>query len=355
MGGDGRARENVEACADTSDCDGCWARARACSCSPSACSPSAQPPGYAVKRDDTPVVARLLPRRQGRHAGALRGAAPRDVRQVCKPQRASARVEPARHARPGRPRGACGPRRPRRSCRPAGRRGDCDLERRIANGRAGLPDLRDVRAAAALQRRRLRAQRHARAGDRRRSRHHDLRHRPAPISDDYYAVAAGGTVVTATLDVRQHRGARGRPARQLGQRARERRPGSSPQSVSTPGPVAGTVYVRIRAVGNAQGELHAHALTRYRGAPDGALRPAARRARDAPLRRHRAARARRVLGAHARRGARARGRRRASSPTARTPTARSPSTTSRSAASAAIRSAPGSCARAARPRRCPAS
>ena len=29
--------------------------------------------------------------------------------------------------------------------------------------------------------------------------------------------------------------------------------GSSPQSVSTPGAVAGTVYVRVRAVGNAQG------------------------------------------------------------------------------------------------------
>jgi hypothetical protein len=29
--------------------------------------------------------------------------------------------------------------------------------------------------------------------------------------------------------------------------------GSSPQSVSTPGPAAGTVYVRIRPVGNAQG------------------------------------------------------------------------------------------------------
>ena len=29
--------------------------------------------------------------------------------------------------------------------------------------------------------------------------------------------------------------------------------GSSPQSVSTPGPVAGTVYVRVRAMGDAQG------------------------------------------------------------------------------------------------------
>ena len=29
--------------------------------------------------------------------------------------------------------------------------------------------------------------------------------------------------------------------------------GSSPQSVTTPGPVSGTVYVRIRAVGNNQG------------------------------------------------------------------------------------------------------
>jgi hypothetical protein len=29
--------------------------------------------------------------------------------------------------------------------------------------------------------------------------------------------------------------------------------GSSPQSVSTPGPAAGTVYVRVRAMGNAQG------------------------------------------------------------------------------------------------------
>jgi hypothetical protein len=29
--------------------------------------------------------------------------------------------------------------------------------------------------------------------------------------------------------------------------------GSSPQSVSTPGAVTGTVYVRVRAQGNAQG------------------------------------------------------------------------------------------------------
>jgi hypothetical protein len=29
--------------------------------------------------------------------------------------------------------------------------------------------------------------------------------------------------------------------------------GSSPQSLSTPGPVSGTVYVRVRAMGNAQG------------------------------------------------------------------------------------------------------
>ncbi len=70
--------------------------------------------------------------------------------------------------------------------------------------------------------------------------------------DDYLAVAAGGGPVTATLTfdggavleiaLLDASGA------VLASAA-----GSTPQSVSTPGAVAGTVYVRVRAVDNAQG------------------------------------------------------------------------------------------------------
>jgi hypothetical protein len=71
-------------------------------------------------------------------------------------------------------------------------------------------------------------------------------------NDDVFAVPAAGTTVTASLTfdatavleiaLLDSSGA------VLASAA-----GSSPQSVTTPGPVSGTVYVRIRAVGNNQG------------------------------------------------------------------------------------------------------
>jgi hypothetical protein len=71
-------------------------------------------------------------------------------------------------------------------------------------------------------------------------------------NDDYFAVPAGGATVTATLTFD--------PTAVLEVALLDSSgtvlataSGSSPQSVSTPGPVAGTVYVRVRAVGNAQG------------------------------------------------------------------------------------------------------
>jgi hypothetical protein len=71
-------------------------------------------------------------------------------------------------------------------------------------------------------------------------------------NDDYFAVKAAGASVTATvtfdsnalLEVALLDGSGSVIASASG---------ASPQSVSTPGPAAGTVYVRIRPVGNAQG------------------------------------------------------------------------------------------------------
>jgi hypothetical protein len=72
------------------------------------------------------------------------------------------------------------------------------------------------------------------------------------VNDDLFAVAAGGNTVTASLTfdstavlevaLLDSSGA------VLASAA-----GSSPQTVSTPGPVAGTVYVRVHVVDIAQG------------------------------------------------------------------------------------------------------
>ena len=71
-------------------------------------------------------------------------------------------------------------------------------------------------------------------------------------NDDYFAVPAVGGVVTASLtfdstavlEVALLNGAGDVLASAAG---------SSPQSVSTPGPVTGTVFVRVRVVNDAQG------------------------------------------------------------------------------------------------------
>jgi hypothetical protein len=71
--------------------------------------------------------------------------------------------------------------------------------------------------------------------------------------DDLFGLAAAGSPVTATLTFD--------PAAVLEVALLDASgavlasvAGSSPQSVSTPGPVSGTLYVRVRALGNAQGD-----------------------------------------------------------------------------------------------------
>jgi hypothetical protein len=71
-------------------------------------------------------------------------------------------------------------------------------------------------------------------------------------NDDLFGVAAAGAVVTASLTFDSTAvlevALLDASGNVLASAA-----GSSPQSVSTPSPVAGTVYVRVRAMGNAQG------------------------------------------------------------------------------------------------------
>ena len=71
-------------------------------------------------------------------------------------------------------------------------------------------------------------------------------------NDDFFAAPAAGATVTATLTF--DAGAMLEVALLDASGAiLASASGSSPQSVTTPGPVAGTIYVRVRAVGNAQG------------------------------------------------------------------------------------------------------
>jgi hypothetical protein len=72
------------------------------------------------------------------------------------------------------------------------------------------------------------------------------------ISDDYFAVAAAGRSVTASVTFETTAVLEVALLDSSGA-VMASAAGSSPQTVSTPGAVAGTVYVRVRAVGNAQG------------------------------------------------------------------------------------------------------
>jgi hypothetical protein len=72
-------------------------------------------------------------------------------------------------------------------------------------------------------------------------------------NDDLFAVPASGTPVRATLTFASTAVLEIALLDSSGA-VLATASGSSPQSVTTPGPVTGTVYVRIRAVGNAQGE-----------------------------------------------------------------------------------------------------
>ncbi|MDP9256888.1 MAG: hypothetical protein M3Q31_10085, partial [Actinomycetota bacterium] len=71
-------------------------------------------------------------------------------------------------------------------------------------------------------------------------------------NDDVFAVPAAGSTVTATLTFEATAVLEVALLDSSGAILASAS-GSTPQSVTTPGPVAGTVYVRVRAVGNAQG------------------------------------------------------------------------------------------------------
>ena len=71
-------------------------------------------------------------------------------------------------------------------------------------------------------------------------------------NDDLFAVAAAGAPVTASLTFDSTAVLEIALLDSAGN-ALATTAGSSPQTVTTPGAVAGTVYVRVRAIGNAQG------------------------------------------------------------------------------------------------------
>ena len=159
-------------------------------------------------------------------------------------------------------RGAPGPRRrsgrarsswPAQGPGPAGGgAGDCDLELRIANAVPGFQTSGTCAPPPFCNDDTFEPDDTLGAGDRRRPRYHHLGRSRAPGDDDYLAVAAAGAAVSASLTFESTAvleiALLDSSGNVLASAA-----GSSPQSVSTAGAVAGTVYVRVRAVGNAQG------------------------------------------------------------------------------------------------------
>ena len=73
-----------------------------------------------------------------------------------------------------------------------------------------------------------------------------------PANDDYFAIAGVSGVVTATLTFDTNAVLEVALLDSSGATIASAS-GSTPQTVSTPGAVTGTVYVRVRAEGNAQG------------------------------------------------------------------------------------------------------
>ncbi|HET6174804.1 MAG TPA: PPC domain-containing protein [Gaiellales bacterium] len=212
--------------------------------------------GYALNRDDSPVVHACY--RVAKDGTPARGATLRvasaasDCRRNERPLTWNLRGPQGLAGAPG----PAGPAGPAGATGPAGPRGpatglDCGLERRIA---AAVPGFQTSAACAppppcnedAFEPNDTLAQATA----------VDLRTTTSAVAcadnDDYFAVPAAGATVTASLtfdstavlDVALLDSSGAVLASVVG---------SSPQSVSTPGPVAGTVYVRVRAVGNAQG------------------------------------------------------------------------------------------------------
>ena len=239
-----------------SGCGGCSERARECSSWPRARSLIGAGAGYAVKprrrrpssrtcyrvtKDGTPVRNAHLRLITGRRElqEATSGALTWNQRGAPGPPGRTGRARsswPARAPRPVRRRsGGLRPRAPHRQP-------PCP----------GFQTSGRLRAAPALQRRRLRARRHARR------RRPPSTAAPPPraiacaVNDDFFAVAAARRGGERVADVREHGGARDALLDSSGN-VLASAAGSSPQSVGTAGAVAGTVYVRVRAVGNAQG------------------------------------------------------------------------------------------------------
>jgi len=212
--------------------------------------------GYALNRDDAPVVHtcyrvakdgspvnRSLLRVVQGSADCRRNERPLtwNLRGPQGPPGATGATGPEGAAGPPGPAGPSGP----------GNSGDCDLERRIA---AAVPGFQTSGACAppplcnddGFEQNDTLAQ----------AVPIDLGTTTSAIAcagnDDYFAVASAGSRVTATvtfdsttvLEVALLDGSGTVIASAAG---------NSPQTVSTPGAVTGTVYVRVRAVGNAQG------------------------------------------------------------------------------------------------------
>jgi hypothetical protein len=202
--------------------------------------------GYAVSREDAPVVHTCY--RVMKDGSPARYAVLRLVTVDAACKRNERALTWNLHGLPGPP-GAAGPAGP---AGPSGRSAaDCDLERRIA---AVVPSFQTTATCApppfcnddGFEPNDTFAQ--ATAVDVGTTTSAEA----CAISDDYFAVSAAGRSVTASLtfdstavlEVALLDGSGGVLASAAG---------SSPQTVSTPGAVAGTVYVRVRAVGNAQG------------------------------------------------------------------------------------------------------
>jgi hypothetical protein len=208
--------------------------------------------GWAVNRDDTTVVHTCY--RVAKDGTPVRNATLRLVTgdAVCKRNERS--LVWSQRGTPG-PAGAPGPAGPPGPPGPAGGPGngtaDCDLERRIANAVPGFqttgncappplcnddgfePD--DTLAQATAVDLGTTTSAVACSGD-----------------DDYFAVAAAGSTVTASLTFETTAILEVALLDSAGN-VLASAAGSSPQSVRTAGPAAGTVYVRVRAAGNAQG------------------------------------------------------------------------------------------------------
>ena len=233
--------------------------------------------GYAVDRDDKQVVRACYRVNPDGTAAAYAPLRVIDGDETCKsnerplvwnlkgPPGPAGPPATRRSRRSGRSRGRDRPGRPRRPQGPPGPSDDCNLERRIAEGRARLRDRTRLRSAAALQRRRIRA---ITAWPRRPPSRSGRRPRasPARATTTTYVASAAGTVVTAWLEFESNGDARAGAARQRRERARERLREHAAERQHRRSGVGHASTRAISVVNNAQGALHAHASDGYRGA-----------------------------------------------------------------------------------------